>query len=161
MILKMMKLKIDVVEICAGVLALLFFYAATSKLMNYERSKVEMFKQIFPRNIAEVLVWAVPVTELLIMLGLLFNVSRLKALYASALLLTAFTLYIAITMSGVFGRIPCSCGGILKHMSYWVHLGFNLIFIVLAVLGIALEKQWKPMNRWLHFFKRKGVPGLH
>jgi putative oxidoreductase len=152
--------KAVVVERIAGVCALLFFYAAVSKLMDYEKSKREMLNQVFPVAIAQVLVWAVPLIELVIVFLLLYRPVRLKALYATAALLAAFTLYIAITMSGVFGRIPCSCGGILRHMSYWVHLGFNLIFIVLAVLGIALEKQWKPMNRWFNSVKGKEETGL-
>lgn len=147
------------VSTIAVLLALLFLYAGMSKLLDYDKSKQEMLNQVFPRAVALQLVWLVPMVELVIMTGLLVNATRLMALWASALLLTAFSLYISITMSGVFGRVPCSCGGILKDMDYWTHLGFNIIFIVMAVLGIALEKQWKPINRWLDFFVGKGVVG--
>jgi putative oxidoreductase len=153
--------KETLIQIIIAACALLFFYAAGSKLMNYEQSKHEMFKQIFPRSVGVVLVVLVPVIELIVVLLLLVKATRLKGLYASLILLILFTLYIAIALSGIFGRKPCSCGGILKHLGYWTHLGFNLIFIVLAILGIALEKQWKPMNRWFHFVNGKEGTGLY
>lgn len=137
-------------------LALMFFYAAYSKLIDYDKSRQEMLNQVFPRAVAMVLLFLVPITELLIVVLLLFRHSRRWGLYGSLILLVAFSVYISVSMSGVFGRVPCSCGGILKHMGYWTHLAFNVFFIVLVVLGIALEKQWKPINRWLDFLNRKG-----
>ena len=79
-----------------------------------------------------------------------------RHLIVAGLLLSVFSIYIAVTMSGFFGRIPCSCGGILKNMGYWTHLIFNLLFIVFAMLGIAMERQWIT-NRVFNFFKRKEV----
>lgn len=137
-------------------LALMFFYAAFSKLLDYDKSRQEMLNQVFPRAVALVLTWLVPLLELVLVDLLLFRSTRLWGFYASAVLLILFSVYISVTMTGLFGRIPCSCGGILKHMSYWTHLGFNGFFIVMAVLGIALEKQWKLINRWSDFFNGRG-----
>lgn len=160
--MKAIKLnKADVIDLIAAVCALLFFYAAISKLIDYEQSKHAMFKQLFSRDVAVVLVWLVPVTELMVVLLLLIKRTRLKGLCAFLLMMILFTLYIAIAMSGVFGRKPCGCGGVFKNMGYWTHLGFNLIFIVMAILGIALEKQWKPMNRWFDFVNGKEGTGLN
>lgn len=129
------------INLIAGICALLFFYAAASKLMDYELSKRQMLNQVFPVALAKVLVWAVPVVELLIAPALLYQPLRLKGFYAFTGLMLAFTLYIAVAMSGVFGRIPCSCGGVIRHMGYWMHLGFNLVFIVLAIIGIVLDRK--------------------
>ena len=141
----------------SAVLALMFFYAAYSKLLDYDTSRQEMLNQVFSRPVALVLVFLVPMSELLIVALLLFSSTRLWGLYGSLILLTAFSLYISISMSGVFGRVPCSCGGILKHMGYWTHLAFNFFFIVLAIMGIALERQWKAINRWFDFLGGKEV----
>jgi putative oxidoreductase len=138
-------------------IALLLAYAAVSKLCAYEESKREMMNQVFPVNIALVLTWLVPVIELTFAIGLVINKFRFRALIASCLLLIVFSLYIVITMSGSFGRIPCSCGGILENMSYSAHLVFNLIFIVMAILAIALETQWKSIHNGLINKKRKEV----
>lgn len=151
---------LTIIRIICAALALLFFYAAVSKLINYDKSKQEMLNQVFPVAVALVLVWVVPVIELIIVVLLLFKPTSSTGLYFSAVLLAAFTIYIAITMSGLFGRIPCSCGGILRHMGYWTHMVFNVFFIVIAVLGIALEKQWEPINRWSNFLNRKEGTGL-
>lgn len=124
----------------ATAIALLFCYAALSKLTDFATSRSEMLNQVFPESIALILVWVVPITELFIVALLLYKPLRLMGFYASLILLSLFTIYIAITMAGVFGRIPCSCGGILKHMSYSVHLIFNVFFLLLALAGILLKR---------------------
>ncbi|WP_052496198.1 MauE/DoxX family redox-associated membrane protein [Pedobacter lusitanus] len=130
----------NVLRIISAVIALLFFYTAISKLIELTQSKSEMINQVFPVAIALVLVWAVPLTELFVVGLLLYQPLRLKGFYASLILLSAFTIYIAITMTGTFGRIPCSCGGILKHMSYQTHLIFNLFFLIVTGAGIFIER---------------------
>lgn len=125
----------------ATVIALLFCYAALSKLTDFTQSKSEMLNQVFPESIALILVWVIPVLEIFIVAILLYKPLRLTGFYASLILLALFTIYIAITMTRVFGRIPCSCGGILKHMSYSVHLIFNIFFLLLALTGILLKRK--------------------
>ncbi|WP_316805328.1 MauE/DoxX family redox-associated membrane protein [Pedobacter nototheniae] len=142
-------------QIISGIIASLFFYASFSKLLDYEKSQWEMKNQIFPTEIAWFLTWLIPTLEILFMITLLFPKTRKKALWGSFILLTIFTLYIGIVMTGVFGRIPCSCGGILKNMSYGIHLIFNLFFIAISLVGIALENNWKITKNWFHLKKRK------
>jgi len=151
----------NIVQLLATAIALLFFYAAISKLLDYTQSRQQMLAQVFPRFIALQLVWAVPVAELLIVFGLLFNPARLKSLYASLVLLTLFTIYIAAAMTGVFGRIPCSCGGILSGLGYWDHLLFNFFFILLAVVAIAFEKRNGSVKIWFHPVSRKEGTGIN
>lgn len=131
-----------IIKLLCTLIALMFFYAAVSKLMDYDRSRSEMMAQIFPRSIADILVWLVPSVELIITVLLLYNPTRLKGLFASIMLLACFSVYIVVSMSGVSGKIPCGCGGILRHMGYWTHLVFNIVFIVLAMIGVMLEKNW-------------------
>jgi putative oxidoreductase len=133
---------VQVSNVFAGLIAIMFFYAAISKLSNFEISKMEMMNQVFPRAVAAQLVWLVPVIELSITFLLVLKSTQLTGLYVSALLMAAFSVYISISMSGAFGRIPCSCGGILRHMSYGTHLVFNLFFLVIAVLGIIIKQRW-------------------
>ena len=77
--------------------AMLFFYAAFSKLMDYDKSRWEMQNQVFPKYIANVLTWLVPVVEIILMTALLFPTTRINALWGSLMLLTVFTIYIAVT----------------------------------------------------------------
>ena len=128
-------------DIIPGMLVLMWSYAAASKLLDYETSRSQMLNQVFSHRIANTLVWAVPATEL-ILAGCLFLWQRL-ALYASFILLSLFTLYIGVVMTGIFGRIPCSCGGILEQMSWGQHLVFNLFFIAITILGLNLNDRDK------------------
>lgn len=156
-----MSTKEKLLKVIAGIIAALFFYAAMSKLVDLDKSRQEMRNQVFPTLIADVLWWLVPLTELVLVSLLLYLPSRLRALYGSVALLSAFTIYIAITMTGVFGRVPCSCGGILSHMGYGTHLLFNLVFIGLALGGIAIDNEWKAINRWLHPNKERRLRQLN
>lgn len=126
----------------AGLLAAMFFYAAVSKLSDFETSKQEMINQVFSRPVALQLVWLVPLIELIVCGLLLFSRTQLAGLYASFIMMSIFSLYISITMSGVLDEIPCSCGGILKNMGYGTHLVFNLFFLSVAFLGISVKEQW-------------------
>ena len=126
--------------------------------MDYDKSIGEMRNQIFPATIADILTWLVPTIEIMLTLLLLFPKTRKIALWGSLFLLSAFTLYIAVVMTGVFGRIPCSCGGILKNMGYGTHLIFNLFFVSLAALGLAIENGWISSNRWFYLKKERSLP---
>lgn len=47
--------KETLLKIISGLLAALFFYAALSKLLDYEKSRQEMLNQVFPASIGETL----------------------------------------------------------------------------------------------------------
>ena len=135
-----------ITDIAALMIAVLFLYAAYSKLSDYEQSKAAMIKQVFPRSISLILTWALPATELTLTGLLCIRQTRLKGLYFSLFLLTIFTIYIAITMNGAFGKIPCSCGGILQKMNYKTHILFNISFMILAFWGIAKAENPTALN---------------
>jgi putative oxidoreductase len=125
-------------EIMAALLILLFVYAACSKLFDHAKFSEDMHNQPFPRWLASAIVWGVPAAELLIAAALLFERSRRRAFLASLILLTLFTLYIAAILLHLFPRVPCSCGGLIRRLSWGQHLWFNLFFMGLSGAGIAL-----------------------
>ena len=129
-------------NILAALIAIMFFYAASSKLLHFKTTKKEMMKQVFPKFIALQLAWIVPITELIVTSLLMITSTQLLGFYAAAILMTFFSIYISVTTTGIFGDIPCSCAGILKNMSYNWHLVFNLFFLLLAVAGINIQSDW-------------------
>lgn len=137
-------------------LILLWSYAAFSKFADLDKSRSEMLNQVFPMWMAEILYWLVPALEIGLCVLLVFTKTRLMGLYGSLILMSSFTLYIAIVMTGIFGRIPCSCGGILSNMSYGTHLIFNLFFVALALLGIIMVKRRATFDT-IKLFKRKEI----
>lgn len=133
--------------IAATTVALIFLwvYAAMSKLLNYEQSRLQMMNQVFPDLINRILLWTVPCGELLIAGLLLFHGTRKIGFFLSAILLLLFSGYILLVMFNVFGRIPCSCGGIISKLNWEQHLVFNLVFLALAILGLGIElKERRP-----------------
>ena len=138
-------------------LGCLWLYAALNKLMDYEVSKSEMLNQVFPQYISEVLVWAVPAVELATVALLILPGTERLGLYLSLILLGSFSVYIAIVMTGAFGRIPCSCGGVLEQMPWGVHLLFNLFFLALTLVAINISHKGQPgADQYRLPFTKKG-----
>ena len=134
--------KSTLVEIIAVLFIILFLYTGISKLMEYGVFKEQIAESPILQPVAPFIAWALPLTELLLCLLLIIPRWRLKGLYASFILMIAFTLYIGAIMT--FNKeLPCSCGGIISELSWTGHLIFNSLFILLAFAGILLEKQIK------------------
>jgi hypothetical protein len=151
-----MKTRNTIIEFICISLIILWSYAAFSKFADLDKSHSEMLNQVFPIWMADVLYWLIPTIEVGLCVLLVFTKTKLAGLYGSLILMSSFTLYIAIVMTGVFGRVPCSCGGIFRNMPYGTHLLFNLFFVVLALLGIGLVKRWTTFYN-INPFKRKEI----
>lgn len=131
-----------------SLMILLWVFAAAAKLLDYETSRSQMLRQVFPVWISHILVWAVPVVELATAGLLLISQTRRAGLYASLFLLSAFTFYIASILTGLFGAIPCSCGGVLEELTWSQHLLLNLLFLALTLVAIVYSPEdqdaWRP-----------------
>ncbi|MEB2778611.1 DoxX-like family protein [Algoriphagus sp. D3-2-R+10] len=117
-------------------LILLWTYTGFDKIIHWETSRKAFHNQTFPAELAEVLAYAIPITELLIALLLLFSVSRWWGYLSSILLLTIFTTYVGLIWVGAFPRVPCNCAWIMESLGWAEHLWLNLVFIGLAVWGL-------------------------
>lgn len=135
-----MKRKI-IIEIISSLLILLFLYASVSKWLAFKLFIGEMNNQPFPNSLTPLLVWSIPIIEVLIAVALIFEKTRLPALYASLVLMFAFTIYTAAILLHAFKYIPCSCGGVIRKLTWPQHLFFNLFFVGISLLGIMLKKR--------------------
>jgi len=117
-------------------LIMLWVYAAVLKFSDFESAKNEMHNQVFPGPVADILVWLVPLTELLVALLLLIPRTIIAAYCLSAFLLLSFSLYIVFGLLDLYPRMPCSCGGIISQFSWQAHLLFNFFFLALSVTAI-------------------------
>ncbi|WP_121811351.1 MauE/DoxX family redox-associated membrane protein [Mucilaginibacter kameinonensis] len=125
-----------VVEAVSGLLVLLFIYTAVSKLIGFEDFKRQMYNQTLPREVAALLIWTLPGSEILTAVMLIFRRTRKPGLYISAVLMLLFTGYISLVLLHYFSRIPCSCGGVIRALGWKMHLVFNVFFLLLSLLGI-------------------------
>lgn len=147
-----MRAKKLTVEIIAALLVLMFLYASSVKLLNLKVFILDMRNQPFPDWTTSYLVTIVLSVEILIVILLLFEKTRLMALKISAIVLAVFTGYIILIQYNFFGRIPCSCGGIIKGFTWWQHFFFNLFFLAISIAGILLKRTFKQSSQ-KHFFR--------
>ena len=79
------------------------------------------------------------IAVIIISLLLVLTLTRKKGLYASGILLSGFTIYLAyMVLSGL--KLPCHCGGVISSMTWQQHIWFNVAFVLLAYAGIRLHK---------------------
>lgn len=135
-----MKRKI-IIEIISSLLILLFLYASVSKWLAFKTFIGEMNNQPFPNWMTPFLVWSIPFIEVLIAVGLIFEKTRVQSFYASLILMLAFTIYTVAILLHTFKYIPCSCGGVIRKLTWPQHLFFNLFFVGISILGIILKKR--------------------
>lgn len=129
-------------DLVAAILILLFVYASTSKLIDYEKFRIQLGKSPLLSPFASTLAWSVPLVEIIISILLATPKWRSWGLYASFGLMIVFTSYI-FTITEFTNSVPCSCGGVLQHMSWHQHFIFNLCFVMLALIGVLLHNNNK------------------
>ena len=81
------------------VCAFLMVYAATSKLWDFQRFKVQLGQSPVLTAYVEWVAWSVPLTEYILALLLLIDTTREKALFGFLGLMTMFTTYIVIVLN--------------------------------------------------------------
>ncbi len=143
-----------VLECIAALLILLFLYASVSKFLDFKRFIDEMNNQPLPNSWTPFLVWGIPFLEIAISAALIFEYTRLLAFYASLVLMTLFTIYAIMILAHFFPYVPCSCGGVIRKLTWPQHLALNLFYVALSVLGLVLQrrKSFKPIFINKHSF---------
>ena len=136
-----MKSKV-LISICMA-LVILFSYTAVSKLIDIPLFNYEMHNQPLPHWMRTGLVFFLPAIELLIVVSLLIDKTRVVGLFASLVIMLSFTAYTALILTGAFHRVPCSCGGVIKNLTWKQHLFFNLFFVGLIIWGMFLQAHVK------------------
>lgn len=135
------------VETIVLLLFILFVYAATSKLMDYKHFSFQMDAQPFDDRFTPWLVFGVPLVEFVIAAMLIFKRTMMTGLWASLALMLIFTGYIIMIKLNFFGKIPCSCGGVISRLNWTQHLFFNLFFVLISIAGIILQRRHVQASR--------------
>ena len=128
-------------ECISALLILLFLYAALSKFLDFRTFIKEMNNQPLPNSWTPFLVWFIPCTEITLSVLLIFERTRLLGLIGSLVLMGLFTLYTGIILMHFFPYVPCSCGGIIKRLSWQQHLVLNLFFVAISVVGVFFQRR--------------------
>ncbi|MEI9917335.1 MAG: MauE/DoxX family redox-associated membrane protein [Bacteroidota bacterium] len=139
-----------IIEIISALFVVLFIYAAVSKVMDYDKFRLQIGQSPVLTTFAGTIVWLVPAIEVVIAMLLMTKRFRLTGLYASFSLMVMFTAYI-IVITRLSEYVPCSCGGVLEKLSWDEHMVFNIGFVLLASIAIVIYPkdillQWKQDN---------------
>lgn len=132
----------------AYLIALLFVYAAMSKLLDFENFQVQLAQSPLLSAYAGFISYAVIIVELVLAILLCLPKTQIIALYGSLGLMSAFTIYIYLILN-FSDFVPCSCGGILEKLGWTEHLIFNIVFVLLAFTAIVYREQRGHTNRKL------------
>lgn len=134
---KIILLKNTIIHIISYFCILLFVYAAISKWLDFETFQNQLGQSPLLSAYAHWIVWAVPISEILIAIMLSISRFRILGLYGFYTLMVMFTTYIIIILNFT-SFTPCSCGGVLEKLGWTEHLVFNIIFIILSTLSVVL-----------------------
>jgi len=130
-----------IINSIAFLIIMLWIYAAISKLISFEEFRGQMHNQSFPYWVADAAIYVVPAIELIAAGLLAFKGESVACWLVSLVLMCSFTVYIVLVLLHYWQRVPCSCGGILQHMTWKQHLVFNLTFLALITIGLILKRK--------------------
>ncbi|MBH2005676.1 MAG: hypothetical protein I8H66_13405 [Sphingobacteriia bacterium] len=123
----------------------LFFYTASSKLLE-ARSFVLVLKQSpLIGNNAALVAWSVPTIELVTALFLVFPKTQKIGMLVSFCLMLLFTMYIGY-MIIYTPHLPCTCGGVTRYLTWREHLCLNIALLILSGNAIYFQKREKAEN---------------
>ena len=128
-------------ECVSALLILLFLYASVSKFLDFKTFIKEMNNQPLPNSWTPFLVYFIPYSEILLSVALIFERTRLLGFYGSLVLMGLFTIYATLILVHVFSYVPCSCGGVIKRLTWRQHLILNLFFVTLSVVGVIAQRR--------------------
>ncbi|WP_462244976.1 MauE/DoxX family redox-associated membrane protein [Ferruginibacter sp.] len=123
-------------------LIFLFTYTGITKLIDHSIFKSSILQSSIISNYATVISLSIPLLELSIVVMLVFEKYRQKGFLFSLLLMAAFTIYITYMILFI-PHLPCSCGGILKELSWSNHLLFNSFVILLILVSLLSQNKHK------------------
>lgn len=116
---------------------LLFCYAATSKIIDFENFQVQLAQSPMLSAFSNTLSFAVPAIEFVIIILLSIPRYKLTGMFMAFTLMVMFTAYIYIILNHS-SFVPCSCGGVLEKMTWSQHLLFNLFFVTASATAISI-----------------------
>jgi hypothetical protein len=128
-------------ECISALLILLFLYASLSKILDFKTFIKEMNNQPLPNSWTPFLVYFIPCSEILLSVALIFERTRLLGFYGSLVLMGLFTIYATLILVHVFSYVPCSCGGVIKRLTWRQHLVLNLFFVTLSIVGVIAQRR--------------------
>jgi len=134
-----------IIRLIAVSLAVLFFYAAVSKLDEYAIFQMQLQKYPLALPLVKHQAWLVPVIEMVIASFLLLPGLQVKGLFSALFVLSIYTAYLTCLPGDKFSA-PCRCGEPWQSFSLRSNIIFNLFCVLTTGIGVVLcGKVMQPM----------------
>lgn len=126
------------------VMLLFWIYVGIDKVWQLNAFKIALTQQPTISYFAPVLFWLLPILEVSLGLLLAFPSQKVQSWgwKASILLISVFTVYIALGVLDVYEQKPCMCSSFLSNVSWNTHLVINSVILALSILGKILNKSF-------------------
>jgi hypothetical protein len=131
--------KNTIINIIYAILVFIYLYAAVSKFIDFRVYLKDMHNQPFPLWVSNILLWLIPISELFICFALISHQGKTIGLFSSLILISLFSVYILAILNHSFKYVPCSCGGLIRKLTWKQHLFFNLFIMSVSLLGIRIQ----------------------
>ncbi|SIS67349.1 hypothetical protein SAMN05421788_101550 [Filimonas lacunae] len=125
-----------------GVNSLLVFFftiICMYKMMNVRAMRHDMLNQPLPLWLSKVLIWIILLYEIVLVVLLLKRSTRKLGMYVALFLFVVYTIYTLLIINNFFAYVPCSCGGVVRFLSWSQNLWLNLCFLLLIVIAIVFS----------------------
>ncbi len=142
------------VNIISVLLIILFVHAALIKGLDYGVFKNQLSAYPLLSPFAGLIAWMLPAAELLTACLLISPRSRMIGLSVSLSLMVLLSGYIIFLLQTA-DKAPCACQGLLGLATWPAQLKFNLVFLLIALLGFLLQLLAIQEERLLRFTTRK------
>lgn len=133
--------KMIALEIICFLLIALLLYAGVSRLLEIKTFTDDINNQPFPNQLTPLFVYGIPAWQLLTAIALMFEKTRLVGFGSALAIMLLYATYNTLILANYFGRVPCTCGGMIRHMDWRTHLIFSLFFAGISLAGILLKRK--------------------
>jgi putative oxidoreductase len=130
--------KETLIDIISYAFIILFVYTGVNKLISFNFYLRDLHRSPLLGPYATAISILIPAAELIAAVLLIRQRTRIFGLQLSLFLMTAFTIYVGYVLTFTDKR-PCTCGGIIRELSWPNHMIFNVTFLLLAISGIILQ----------------------
>ncbi|WP_088160587.1 MauE/DoxX family redox-associated membrane protein [Sphingobacterium sp. G1-14] len=137
------KTNTTIYKILRAAMILFWVYVGIEKLWQLSAFHIALQQQPVISILAPILFWLLPLLEIGIGALLGLPSGRLQHLgwVASTIMITLFSIYIALGVLDVYDKKPCMCTSFLSHISWTAHLIFTLVILGLSLVGQILNRK--------------------
>lgn len=136
------KIRELIFDIITFLFIILFVYTAASKIITFSEFVNVLRHSPLLGKVNLLVAYSIPSVEILLSVVLIVNKTKKIGLVLSLILMVIFTIYL-IYMVSLGGKLPCMCGGVISMFTWKQHIWFNILFILIAISGLMIQKKNK------------------